>query len=621
MFFEKNAQALRQSAELHTYLLGQLQATEPTQAFELHETPNGHYTLRYQGVFLHSPQNPVAEAQEAIRAQCRPEARRLHLILGIGLGYLVDELFQASPGNILIYEPDLPLLRFVLDNVDLSAPFSSGRVFLASSLHDLTTLARKQLYRQHQLDVLALQGSAYLLADDIPPLMQQLTELELDRVHDVKTGHAFHFQWLEQFFLNVPRFAEIPNADTLFSQLSGRPALIISRGPSLDQALDAIRDLSPSTVLIAVGSAVRRLWQAGITPDFAVFYDANGIKEQLHGVPDEVLAQIIFLVSPFTQQACYDRPSRGKLLFLAQNNTQFANFLDQALHQQHQRLEGGGTVSLIAFQMALAMQCSPVMLVGQDLAFPNNQVYAGGISLELDENGAMALTKRDDLYTEPETMDSVPGQDGTVLPTLKAYKSFIRHFEDLAIKNDRSPAPAKLYNASLGGAAIAGYPLIALQDLTCTFPQWDKHATLAPFLHFDAHTVKTRQMALAQGLAELKSALLDGLTLFGALLQALEQPGLSQAERVPVIQSANRQLNDYWQQNPFPAYMVMFELITFQEQIQQLSTPEELGATGFDALQRLLTHCVAIYRDKAIPWLTQAESELESRSNSVPVGL
>lgn len=623
MFFEKNIQALPQTVESHADLVRQLQTTAPIQDFEFQETQDGQYTLRYRGVFLHDSCKPVEEARDAIRSQCKPGPGRLHLILGIGLGYLLDELFQASEGQIIVYEPDLPLLRFILDNVDLSEPLRSGRISLASSHRDVITLVRKQLYRQYQLDVLSVKGTAYLLADEIPLLMQALTELELDRVHDFKTGQAFHFQWLEQFFRNYSYFAQCPNADSLFHQFKDRPALVISRGPSLDQALDAIRDLAESVVLIAVGSAVHRLWEAGIIPDFAVFYDANGMKEQLHGIPHEVLRQIIFLVSPFTQQICYESPARAKYVFLAQNNAQFADVLDQTLHCNHQRLEGGGTVSLIAFQMALAMQCNPVILAGQDLAFPNQQVYAGGITLELDQNGAMALAKRDDLYTEPETMDCVLSQDGAMLPTLKAYKSFIRHFEDLAVKITRassSPnqyAPS-LYNASIGGAAIAGYPLKPLHEFLGVFPKWDKQAHLQSLIPLNEQEIKPRHIALNQALSTLKSSICEGLTLCNELTEVLHKASSRQQERIREIQSANRRVNAFMRLNSFPAYIVMFELMAFQEQIQQLPSPEALADTGFQALLRLLENCASIYRDKALPWIIAAENQLHDKSTSVP---
>lgn len=616
MFFEKNSQALLRGCESHRYLIGQLQALEAMAPFECHEATDGQFAIKVGDVFLHDPENPVREAQEAIRNQCETGPDRLHLVIGLGLGYLPDELFRASPGKLLIYEPNLPLLRFVLENVDLSELLGSGRVWLVAHEFDLLKRLRKQLYAQYRLDVLALKGYAFLLANDIPALMEKITALELDRVHDFKTGEAFHFKWLEQFFLNCPAFAEIDTADVLFDRFAGKPALVISRGPSLDQAIDAVRELSGSAVLIAAGSAVRRLWEAGVTPDFAVFYDANGMQEQLRGIPHTALEKITFLVSPFTQPCCYQTPSRGKLLFLGQNNGQFAEWLDKTLNRSHQRIEGGGTVSLIAFQMAMAMRCDPVILVGQDLAFPGSQAYAGAIPLQLNEQGAMALPASDTLYAEPETMDIVTGQDGELLPALKAYKSFIRHFEDLALQNARSPAPAKLYNASLGGARIDGFELKPLSGFCGQFSRWKFPFALPEIPALPEAEIQMREHALLAGLTELQAKAREAIALCGQLQQAVLQAQGQQAGE-SLIGAVNRQWNQCMQDNPFIAFMLLFELMGFRERIQALSDPKTLAAEGKTALLHMLSACSDILENRACVWIETARQGLSDRKSSI----
>lgn len=618
MFFEKNTQALLQSDKIHhQYLIEQLQQTVPIQEFELLQTPDKNYTLRYQSIFLHDPQGPVQEAKHIIQTQCIVGADRIHLVLGLGLGYLPDELFQTSAGRIIVYEPDLSLLRFILDNVDLSDLLTSQRVWVAHTSFDLMNLLRKQLLKSDQLDILALQSAAYRMADIIPELMRQLTALEADRIQDQKTGQGFHFKWIEQFFQNYPHFAELGSADQFFGQFQGKPALIISRGPSLDQSLEAIKTVKNSVLLIAVGSAVRRLWEAAIIPDFAVFYDANGIQEQLYGIPDEVLKQIIFLASPFAQPCCYNSPSWQTLLFSAQNNHQFADWLDKTMGKTSQRLEGGGTVSLIAFQAAQAMQCNPIILVGQDLAFPNNQVYAGGISIQLNAEGALDLPQRPDLYTEPETMDTVQGQDGELLPTLKAYKGFIRHFEDLAAQNTRSSSPAELYNASIGGAAIAGFTLKPLTELIPQLPAWNKSFDFPELSEISEQELKNRKLALHKGLTELKADLHQGIQLCRVLINDLNNAKVQPDRIIPSIQSASHEWSQWLLKKEFLSFTVIFELMAFQEQLKQITSPTELADTGLLALLTLLESCESIYQEQLLPWIIATEETMANRDLSI----
>jgi hypothetical protein len=619
MFFEQNAQALLQADKIHAPLVARLRETAPTEDYQVYETGDGYCTLRYRDVYLHSAESPLKEVAQVLATQCTPGHDRLHVILGLGMGYLLDEVFRASAGHIVVYEPDLPLLRFVLDNVNLTALLGSGRIWLVDTQVDLLGQIRRDLYRQYQLDMMVLRGHAHLLAGEIPTLMAHITELEMDRIYDAKTGRAFHFQWLNQFLGNLPEFANLDTLDDLYGRYQGKPALVISRGPSLDAALNDIRELSGSTVLIAVGGAVRRLWEAGIIPDFAVFYDANGLQEQLHGIPAEVLAQITFLISPFAQRCIFEAPAREKRLFLGQNNAQLADWLDAALGRKHQRLDGGGTVSIIGFQAALAMGCNPVTLVGQDLAFPNNQAYAGGITVQQDAEGRLALTPSETLYAEPETMATTLGQNGETLPTLKAYTSFIRHLEELAHKNAQNEHPVSLYNASIGGAHLEGFTLRALADLTSEFPTtWKQVAELHGVSYYSlpfskgltAPQSEERRLALQKGLLNLKAELQEASALMEQLSAALQNPNLPPQQGLTLIQTTNRQLNDFIGQHPFVGYWLMFEMIDFREGISRMTSTTEFIQQGFPALLNMLNNSQDIIRQKALPWVEQAYQAL-----------
>jgi hypothetical protein len=611
MFYEKNVKALMHQGEIHQFLLEQLNQTQSTQDYELLPTPDGNYTLKYKGIFLHDPEAPLQEVHDTLQQNCNPSASRLHVILGLGLGYLLDQTYRTSPGQIIVYEPDLALLKFVLENVDLAELLGSGRVILTGSQLDLLPLVREKIYCQYQLDLLVLRGSAFLLADEIPDLMEKLKEQELGRIQDFKTSHYFHYQWMQQVFENYPYFAQCELLDSVVGRFAGKPALVISRGPSLDRAIDSVKALADSMVIIAVGGAIRRLWEAGITPDFAVFLDANGMQEQLHGIPQSVLDNITFIICPFTQHCTFTIPSRGKLLFLSKNIDQYCDWLDSVLETQHHRLDGGGTVSIIAFQTALAMQCNPVILVGQDLAFPSNQVYAGGIPLQVDETGHMALPRSETLFTAPEAMDTTIGQQGEILPTLKTYKSFIRHFEEMADENARSSHPVELYNASIGGAKIEGYTLRDLAEFIPKLSPWKQGSALpeAPILL--QAVIENRQQKLQKGLQKLHSALQHATPLYESAQHQLELALTNGSSSVNSLQAAYNIYQDFGQQYPFVEYICLVEHIQFRQRINNLTTDKALAKDGCQALMTMLRNCQAIFREKAIPWVEQAQAALQ----------
>lgn len=569
MYFESNCQALLSTHAQHAATVEQLRATLPITEFALSPCPDGGYTLLYRGVALHDPQNPLSEAEAVIAQQATLTADRVHVVLGLGLGYLLEALSQKSPGQIVVYEPDAALLRFVLENVDLAHLLSLPRVALFCEQQDFLVYLRKKLYSQYKLDILTLRGSAALLAQEIQPLMEQITRMELFRVQDFKTGQHFHQKWIQQFFDNAPHFAAMSTLDGLVDSFKDKPALVISRGPSLDAALPQLRALADAVVLIAVGGALHRLHEHGITPDFALFYDANGMKEQVHGLPETYLRQITFVMSPFTQPAVFDMPSRGKLLMLAQNNTQFVDFLDGALQRKHCRLGGGGTVSIIGFQLAQLMGCNPIALAGQDLAFPHNQVYAGGIQMRLNDKGQLDLEASETLYTAPYDLTTVMGQDGQPLPTLQSYQSFLIHLEEMAALNAKSERPAQLWNASLGGAHIEGFPLLDLQSWVGQWPAWKHPHALSQPPAWTAEEKQTQAIALNRAIQDLQVELVGHIRFLKEQGRLVGRNQSDLRKLANLTLGVNQAIYTRFAQAPFSAYLLIHEMRVYREQFQE----------------------------------------------------
>jgi hypothetical protein len=207
MFLQQNLQALTQAHQSPPTWQNALLAIEATTDALLFTTEADDYTLQYQGVVLHDPQGASAEAQRTVLNTCRPSLDRVHLILGLGLGYVLAAAFEHSPGQIVVYEPDLPLLKFLLENVDFTPYLSSGRVRIATGLNELLNTLHPLLIGQDPLDIIAIPGYATLMANEVPTLMEALFALVEERLLDYRTGKHFHEQWIEQFFQNLPYFS------------------------------------------------------------------------------------------------------------------------------------------------------------------------------------------------------------------------------------------------------------------------------------------------------------------------------------------------------------------------------------------------------------------------------
>ena len=124
--FSKNISALMQkNSELAQKLLVYI----PTEVPQLiHE--NNTYNFLYKGQFIHNKDNPLGEALEIFsRAENSPVS--IHLIYGLGLGYLFQVASERSKGTVILYEPDLNILWFAFTLVDFS---NTTRLAVSSTL-------------------------------------------------------------------------------------------------------------------------------------------------------------------------------------------------------------------------------------------------------------------------------------------------------------------------------------------------------------------------------------------------------------------------------------------------------------------------------------------------------
>ena len=134
--FEKNIFALKnKNPQLADKLLKYVPNDIPSLIQE-----NGFYNFRYKNIFLHNQKNPLAEAKE-IFAQAENTPVSIHVIFGIGLGYLFQVASANSAGNVILYEPDLNILKIAFTLVDFSNDINKTNIYVADTL-DLAEIGR-----------------------------------------------------------------------------------------------------------------------------------------------------------------------------------------------------------------------------------------------------------------------------------------------------------------------------------------------------------------------------------------------------------------------------------------------------------------------------------------------
>ena len=92
---------------------------------------NNFYNFKYKGKYLHNAINPLGEAIE-IFSMCENTPVTIHLIYGLGLGYLFQVAAAKSQGTVILYEPDLNILRTALSVVNFTSDIIKNNVFITN---------------------------------------------------------------------------------------------------------------------------------------------------------------------------------------------------------------------------------------------------------------------------------------------------------------------------------------------------------------------------------------------------------------------------------------------------------------------------------------------------------
>ena len=117
--FQKNLEVLNNDALKKR--LEKISLTESKVNISYCVTPSKDYVMLKNELPTDDLNNPREAVKKMLAQNITTEMKTNDIIInfGLGLGYLLDETFNTYKSRILVYEPDLKFLHFVLNNVDI----------------------------------------------------------------------------------------------------------------------------------------------------------------------------------------------------------------------------------------------------------------------------------------------------------------------------------------------------------------------------------------------------------------------------------------------------------------------------------------------------------------------
>ncbi|MEZ6234115.1 MAG: 6-hydroxymethylpterin diphosphokinase MptE-like protein [Phycisphaerales bacterium] len=351
---------------------------------------------------LCSRRDPVAEARR-FADRLDPRDAAAAVVLGFGAGYHIAQIARryAGTGGAVVFEPDVPLLRFVLERVDLAGDLASAHVAIVTDAADSVSITNAF----HGIEPLVAMGLRIMPhAPSVPRLGERATRFgeELTRVvRAIKTNLMTTLVQSETTLRNVLQnlgyYASGGGIAPLAGVAEGRPAIVVSAGPSLRRNLDVLADprVRERVVVIAVQTVLKTMLARGIRPDFVTALDHHEISRRFYeGLTPSDVNGVTLVVEPKANPAILDAfPGR---IICSEDELAEGVLGDMARH--HGAIAPGATVAHLAYHLARHMGCDPVVLIGQDLGFTDGQYYAPGAAIHQVWSGELSAFRTLEMF-------------------------------------------------------------------------------------------------------------------------------------------------------------------------------------------------------------------------------
>ena len=508
---------------------------------QLANTESGDYNIVFNNIALHSNVSPQKEAQD-ISSNLNNNENNIIIVYGMGLGYLPDTIFQkCKKSKIIIYEPNLDLLKFVLSIAEIDALYQDN-VFLSSSFDEFTSVLKKIITTDTELSICFLSSYKNLFYEDILKVFEIAKNI-LAEVIGNKNTFAFQMPIASCALLyNINKILQSARIEQLSGIYKGKTAIILCAGPSLEKNIEIIKNNQNKFVTFALSPTLKLLKKHNITPDFIISIDSiNNLKHF-----DNIEVQNSYLIAEAFTFADVVNLQYKKVFFYISDGNFFNYWLRKHL-KINNNLKTLGTSSYTALWSAVLMGFSKIILVGQDLAYSSGKCYAKGsqyecleciynkdkekyeiIAPDFDTFIRAYKTKNEDetdieqkaknyLKTLNQNLRTTVDRNGKPIPTKADYLAFISLFEELAkdIKN------IELINSS-NGANINGFKNIELENIINPLENIDKLDLTEYKPEYDTAELKAQVNVLYKNLKNVKNKLNIYLDCANELIEELD---------------------------------------------------------------------------------------------------
>jgi hypothetical protein len=399
-----------------------------------------------------------------------------NLFMGTGLMYnffAYFKMYEVKDSVNIIIEKDLEIFRNLVSCVNLTEILNNqGFHFLIgeaptslfTKINQIIHATNAKFYAK-SVNIIEDPGSFITNKDyyinAIKLLKDAITEVILFYGNDPFDSMI----GIENTFSNIEEIINYPGIKDLKDKFKGKPGVVVSTGPSLDKNIELLKGLENKAVICAADASVRVMKKYGLKPHLVSSLERMTPTAKLfEDLTEEDVKDVFLAATPVIHPQTYSNYP-GERIITYRN---FATF--QWLGIEKGMLEIGPSAGNMAFKILEYLGCDPIILIGQDLAFgDDDNTHAEGSTYgEKQEHQSF------------KEIREVEGNYKPIIKTTRVWEMFLQYYH-----KDASTSRARVINATEGGAKILGTEIMLFKDAVKQFINEDINvlATVKEALH------------------------------------------------------------------------------------------------------------------------------------------
>lgn len=447
-------------------LLEILQRTDQIEnKIEILDSKQGSPTLQAiidgRPMYIHSKYDPIQEAERITNNLNNIERYEHIFFYGLGLGYHVDVMLKKYPSmKFSIVEPNKDVFRRYLEQKSMTDLPTENLAFLKVGLSEeemQSFIEEFFSYVREKTLLIMLPSYERFMSNSYEKFLSIFKKYVEEKRQGLAVNYSFQKRWTLNSYLNLPRTLETPNVlqDLQQESFSDKPAIIVAAGPSLDEEIDNLRTIKEKGLayIFTVGSAINTLVENDIYPDAMCTYDPTvlnqGVFEKVVKKEIDTIPMIYGTSVGFETLKNY----KGPHLHMVTSQDTISNFfLKRNDNKEILKVHDAPSIAVVTLELLYKLGCNPIILVGQNLAYRNNQSY----SKDIDH---IPTQLRDEEIRNAIKVNGVDGKELLTNHGFNRMRTQIEYYLSNVISG------TEVINTTQGGAHIEGTTFKGLESL------------------------------------------------------------------------------------------------------------------------------------------------------------